>query len=130
MHFIEQTRLVAPFGNCFQACLASIFEVSLEEVPDWNINGEGRWLDLYDKWLAERGLAMVDIFINGNPCREFPKSFDVYWIGGFKSPRFNGTHAVVMKNHQIVWDPHPQRDMGVGDLVDCTFFVPLKLAGK
>jgi hypothetical protein len=126
---VEQTRTEIGKGNCFQACLASIFEIPIEEVPDWNRNGETRWLDLYDKWLAERGLAMTLVGVGGNPYREYPKDYYVYWIGGFESLRFKGLHAVVMKNYQIEWDPHPLREMGVGELVDCTFFLPLDLPG-
>jgi hypothetical protein len=128
MHFVEQTRIEQGKGNCFQACLASIFELPITDIPDWNANGEGRWLDQYDIWLAERGLAMAEVYINGNPYRDFPKNYDLLWIGGFKSPRLvRGEHAVVMRNHEVVWDPHPQREMGLGPLLSCIFFVPLKL---
>jgi hypothetical protein len=128
MHYVEQTRTEQGKGNCFQACLASIFELPLEAVPDWNANGEGRWLSIYDDWLAERGLAMAMVYVQDNAYREFPYNGrrEVIWIGGFKSPRLErGEHACVMVNHKMVWDPHPQRDMGVGELLNCTFFVPL-----
>jgi hypothetical protein len=129
MHFVEQTRTAPPCGNCFQACIASIFELPIEDVPDWNANGEGRWLDLYDVWLAERGLAMVCVDVHTDTFREFSyhDKISVYWIAGVKSPRISGSHAVVMENHKMVWDPHPQRDMGIRELIDCTFFVPLDL---
>lgn len=122
---VEQTRTESGYGNCFQACLASIFELTIGDVPDWNANGEGRWLDIYDVWLAERGLALVEVCTTKSHYREFPKNFDVYWIGAFKSPRIKGNHAVVMKNYQVEWDPHPLREMGLGDFVSCTFFVSL-----
>jgi len=47
-------------GNCMQAALASIFEIALEDAPDFT--GEivnGRWHLYLDRWLAVRNLELV-----------------------------------------------------------------------
>jgi hypothetical protein len=56
-----------------------------------------------------------------------------YWIATVVSPRgvlqhgpYRGSpvlHAVVMRGHALVWDPHPQRYMGVGQLVGRTYWL-------
>lgn len=55
-------------GNCLAACLASIFEVPLESIPelappecfvDWAIQPR-----LRNSWLAERGLAYLEIDVD------------------------------------------------------------------
>lgn len=56
-----------------------------------------------------------------------------YWIAHVVSPRgllkhgpYRGMpvqHAVVMRGGEMVWDPHPQRDMGVGQLVGMGWWV-------
>ncbi|HXE63252.1 MAG TPA: hypothetical protein VN519_06900 [Bryobacteraceae bacterium] len=120
---VEQTRTEIGFGNCWQACLASIFEVPLSEVPDWNAHGEKYWGDEYDRWLAERNLCMMEIAVGHEETTV--RTFPGYYIMAARSPRFSGTHAVVCHQGKIVWDPHPLREMGVGDAVDYTFFCPL-----
>jgi hypothetical protein len=121
---VEQTRTEIGYGNCFQACLASIFELPIEDIPDWNLNGGTGWGDIYANWLAERGLCMIEVEAAGvrdyNICL-----FPGHYIVGARSPRFKGLHAVVGSHGDIVWDPHPERSMGVGEIVDYTFFSPL-----
>lgn len=66
-----------------------------------------------------------------------------YWIAHVVSPRgflksgpYRGMpiqHAVVMRGANMVWDPHPQRDMGVGQLVGMGWWIvrdPLLLRRK
>lgn len=66
-----------------------------------------------------------------------------YWIAHVVSPRgllqhgpYRGTpvqHAVVMHGSELAWDPHPQRDMGVGQMVGMGWWIvrdPLHLRPK
>ncbi len=129
---INQTRLYTadaslPPGNCFQACLASIFEVPITEVPDeedtWKA-GMGSSMSwciyirrIYD-WLAERNLAILNVtYADYSMCLE-----DVYHIVSGPSPRNNSIlHAVVGKGVDLVHDPHPDKTMLDGDLKDYTY---------
>jgi hypothetical protein len=114
---IEQTRLTpAEGGDCQAACIASILECPLEEVPRLP-PGEGMSEEAWpvytrrlEEWLAARNLVEV--------C--FPATGEWrptgYAILAVKSPRFPGLeHAVVTLNGEIVWDPHPGRELGVGE---------------
>ena len=52
---VDQTRFGCPGGNCYQAVIASILELDLEEVPDFMNMGSGMTEALY-KWCSEREL--------------------------------------------------------------------------
>jgi hypothetical protein len=115
---VEQTIFTAPGGDCFPACLASLLDLPLAEVP----NHQGTdWWDAYQGWLAERGLTLGYV-----TCTELPGAAPAgYAILGAHSPRLDCLHAVICKDGVIVWDPHPQREMGVGAWVDWTVIGPL-----
>lgn len=120
---IDQTRFAielplteAP-GNCWAACIASILEVPLPEVPDeanfWKPGMSHRqsWR-LYEpsvhRWLRERGLLLLDVrskqvFYSG-------EQFDPFCIVSGPSPRnCDVNHAVVGRGMEIIHDPHPSR---------------------
>lgn len=47
-------------GDCFRACIASILELRLEEVPDFCAS-QGDWETNFHQWLAEKGLSSVEV---------------------------------------------------------------------
>ena len=55
MRRVLQTRTGAPNGNCTAACLASIFKVPLDEVPDPRWPDDILWSEGQDKILTRRG---------------------------------------------------------------------------
>lgn len=114
---VTQTDTSFTTGNCFAACLASVLELPLEQVPNFMDEGTG-WYDRYNDWLAGRNLRIFTY-------RGDLKPPTGYAILGAGSPRFNGMHAVVTHNGEIVWDPHPQSEMGVGEWIDWTLIIPL-----
>ena len=99
---VFQTRYAAAtFGNCFEACVASILEVPLSSVPDRSaLVDADAWADLVNQaqiaggdqavgdlalpteyeageqalrtWLEERGLAWLDLWI-GKAADEIPE---------------------------------------------------------
>lgn len=105
------------------ACVASILEITLEEIPD--IRGDDQY-GLLCLWLAGRGYGIVDIAFKP---RIKPKDGTLvawgqgYYIGGGKSPRGDFDHAVVMCSGGIVHDPHPSR-AGIEDIDSLTFLTP------
>ena len=114
---VEQTKLSYPDGNCFAACLASVLEVALEEVPCFH--GDG-WLDRYNEWLAPRNLVLINLTYasaEGEPW--YPAGYSLL---AAKSPRGDWLHAVVCLDGEVVWDPHPQREMGIGERKEWTIF--------
>lgn len=56
---VFQTRF-GKEGNCWPACLASLFEVPLEEVDHLACQHD-EWRERTDAWLASRGLFYVEI---------------------------------------------------------------------
>lgn len=120
---VDQTRcnagdsLTEAPGNCWAACIASILEVPLDDLPDeatyWKPGQhQAKSYIPYEKamfaWLRERGLLLVeiklpDVFFRGG-------EWDVYCILAGPSPRNpEVTHAVVGQGTRIVHDPHPSR---------------------
>lgn len=96
-------------GDCWAACIASILELPLEEVPNFvGLSDHSKGIlaeDLVKKWLKERGLFLLEIFLWGNSEKK-NKSWDLvlnwshldncYCILSVPSQRFpKGTHAVV-----------------------------------
>lgn len=115
---VEQTRLTWPDGNCFAACIASIFEVSLEDVMDYM--GDD-WHEKWNEWLAQYNITLIHWEIpegQQETCYKPP----CYYLLGADSPRGDWIHSVVAKGDEIMWDPHPQRDMGVKRWRDITIF--------
>jgi hypothetical protein len=53
--------------TCWQACLASVLEVRLEDVPVFNEEVEGvSWLQAYRSWLiTEHHSTMMDVTLRG-----------------------------------------------------------------
>lgn len=89
---VYQTEF-GPKGNCFAACLATILERDLAEVPDFRFEG---WAAKVQTWLAARGYAMAHWF-GGMP----PSGLA---IAGMLVPD-GSIHAAVFRNGRLVHDP-------------------------
>jgi len=112
---VDQTRFGSPGGNCLAACVASLLELPLADVPQL---GPTTWLDDLGAWLLKRGLYPICFKIDA-PWRPT----GLYILAG-KSPRGDFLHAVVARGDEVVHDPHPSR-AGVLSHVDVTLFVPI-----
>ena len=103
-------------GDCFRACVASILELPISDVPHFAQLTEGSssaafWNMAYD-WLESRGYEYV---YRTRAGRDSLDKTD-YQIMTGPSPRGNGTyHAVIGKGGIIVHDPHPSRAGLAGD---------------
>lgn len=106
-----QTRFGHPEGNCYAACLASIFEKDLAgiELPKPPTEEATRAL------LASWGYELVV-----TPASEPPPP-NVWHIAIGLSPRGNFWHAVVAKNGKVEFDPHPDRT-GIGKPQEWHYF--------
>lgn len=121
MHQVQQTRF-GEKGNCFQACIASLFELPIEVVPDFVNEYDLAWLGQFDSWLAPMNLLAschAAAIPNSVGCAEdlstqfglgaSPKGYaiaTIRLIGG--SGRL---HAVIYKDGKFLWDPNPERDV-------------------
>ena len=97
------------FGNCFSACLASLFELPLEKVPNFfTVAGpydDAAWWAAVRDWLRPRGYG---IMFNNLRDPEHLKLFEGYFIVSGKSSR-NVDHATIWKDGVMVHDPHPEQ---------------------
>lgn len=93
-------------GNCFEACLASIFEIDLVGVPMFH---DKDWFPRFYEWLVSKGFEYHGTIKPSNVSM-YSKGVDGYFIVAGESPRgkhIRGGHAVVYKNGVLVHDPHP-----------------------
>ena len=99
-------------NNCLQTCLASIFDVEIEEAPDiWRMPGAPRakkitsasWGAL-QRWTAKHGKTLLRVDArNRSQVKRLESSGEYYIACG---PAGNGgLHAVVMYGGQFVHDP-------------------------
>jgi hypothetical protein len=112
---VDQTTFGEGVGYCFSACVASILELSIGEVPFFG--ADELWWDRFQEWLGPRELyAMCITYRAGHT----PRGFHI--LSG-KSPRGDFLHATVARGADVVHDPHPSRD-GIHSRVDCVVIVP------
>lgn len=103
------------YGDCFRACLASLLELPISEVP--HIMHDNPPVEVYrqrtNSFLAEHDLFLFTV--GGLWDFEEWRSTnciirDVYHIISDRSPRFpDAFHAVIGKNGEVVHDPHPTK---------------------
>ena len=94
-------------GNCLAACIASVLEVPLDEVPQptaesfTDPEGWQRYMEQIRDWLAPRNLGML--------CSGFGGWLpDGYCLAGVRVCRESTmTHSVIFFNGELAHDPHP-----------------------
>lgn len=118
MNPIDQTTFGVKNGNCFSACVATILDLPIEEVPIF-VEKEN-WWGAFLEWLKPRGYYALCWHLK-NKDKSLLDSYGINILGG-KSPRGDFLHAVVADGSKIVHDPHPSRD-GIGELSDFTIIV-------
>ena len=105
-------------GNCFIACIASLLEIELHEVPAFH-HMDLDWRQPFIAFLNERGYDLRGSVFPGNEPSPFSwtglltviPGVDGYFIGGGPSVRtyVSRGHAVIYKDGVMVFDPHPSR---------------------
>ena len=114
MKRVFQSRIEKKHGTCMQAAIASLFEMFLDDVPNFIELGED-WFDIYVKFYEDRGYPL-NMF---NPCGmvdvakqalEIDKGINGYWCAAVQSINFGKDvwHAVIIdKDLNVVHDPNP-----------------------
>lgn len=115
---IHQTMLNNTNGNCLQACIASIFELDLDEVP--NFMDADDWEKAYHEYLMNLGYYYLTFDI-----KEMKKDHPSFIPHGYhliigESPRSpeddSYNHCVVGYNGEIAHDPVPEGSKGRDEL--------------
>lgn len=110
MKAVFQTTVEQGDGDCMRAVVASLLDMTIEQVPHFIRFGE-KWLDMYLGFLELCGWEYVG---NNSPGGVFPQidgSINGYFYAVVPSSLYpDGTHAVVMDlNGIIVHDPNPNK---------------------
>jgi hypothetical protein len=142
-----QTRFGFPHGNCLMACVSSITEISLDNLPDlfdetcwfdpetrkWRHDYKDRdWWTVLREALNRRGWDIMyrDVSnLSVYAARGMPQGWS---IACGPSPRAkvvnsdgeNAGHTVVCWNGGVVWDPHPSGDGLAGPVEDWIIMLP------
>lgn len=120
---VYQTIFDKPHGNCLQACVASILELDLDQVPNFVENDD--WFQALETFLERFDLQ---------PAQLDPTKTEKIWkptgfhIKGGLGPR-KLHHAVVGLAGKTVHDPHPDGG-GLVLLEDWIVFVATMTHGK
>ena len=120
---IKQTICDSQNANCFQACVASIFEVALNIIPNFQQGDPPDFYKTLCDWASLCNLIALEISIK---YLDDPSDFkDCYIIATGPSPRNpeKYLHAVIYLNGKMVHDPHPSNDGIIGQLSYVTVFV-------
>jgi hypothetical protein len=99
---VTQTTLSSENGNCWAACVASIFEMPIDSVVDIFAVPETHWTLAVDEWLGRANLAMVRVPHGA----DIPNGLSILSCPSVKFP--GCTHAVVCLDGGVVWDPNPK----------------------
>jgi hypothetical protein len=116
-------------GNCVSACIASLLELPIADVPYFmgtDADPDDFWKKRVNLWLGPRGLSLVHVKVS----RTFSQWPPGLFILMGRSPR--GLHAVVAKGGEmrasslriIAHDPHPSRT-GLKSVDGFAVLVPL-----
>ena len=91
-------------GNCMAACLASIFEVGLDDVPDFTGSiMSGGWYFYLERWLKNRNLSVL--MLPGKP-QHVPAGYAMACVNSETLPA-PIEHMVVVLNGWLAHDPNP-----------------------
>lgn len=115
-----------PFKNdCVRACIASILEIPIDEVPRFvEQNGSG-WRVAVWNWLDARGYGFIEM-----PFKEVGRK-NMFWTCGHfiamgispRHPDGKIQHAVVFKGYDLAHDPHPEKNGLVGEPLSAMFLI-------
>ena len=99
---VDQTKLHNPpiNGNCMNAAFASILEIALDDIPNFEDMQDTEWYPKLLRWLNSIGFHLIrwdqEIYLPS------------FFIANGPSPR-GVEHSVVYKGTDMVHDPHPSK---------------------
>lgn len=99
---------IGQVGNCFSACLASLLDLSIDQVPHFASHGEN-WFIVFYHFIKDTEFEFNGTWhIPNNPQWKDFNGIDGYSIVGGGSPRgIKNGHAVIYKDGEPFFDPHP-----------------------
>ncbi len=128
---VYQSNTDPKTGDCLAACVASVLELDLAEVPNFcGLHGD-QWLAELASWLV-RTRRMWALNLIAPPDQEHPfiamlDTFKPYVIAGGETARSDATgalHACVYRGGLLMHDPYPG-GKGLTKVTDWTVILPL-----
>jgi hypothetical protein len=127
VQLIDQTIFGEAVGNCLAACVATLLELPLTDVPNFCAEHGDGWFPHFCRWLQERDHAALyqrfntaaDVQAHLDHAREFAPN--VPWIAGGLSRR--GPHACIYLGDRLLHDPFPHGRTGLHRIEDAVFLV-------
>lgn len=116
---VMQTLFGNEKGNCMQACLASLLELALDQVPNF-VEYRSRWHDKYVEFC--RSYGVYPLYFPAEAV-ESPEVFQGYYDLSVETER-SLLHSVIAKDGQIIHDPYPGGST-ITKIVGYTIFVSL-----
>lgn len=130
---VMQRRTELGIGDCLHACLASILECSIDDIPDLSSNCASllHQIENENAFLASRGLKAIRCHMTGGyESGDVLFCFDGYAIAHGVSPRGKTQHAVVVRSNdgmiEIAHDPHPDGSGIKGEFTGIEWLVPVQ----
>ena len=116
MNKVFQTRFgghYAPLenqGNCFQACVATVLQMPLEEAYDCTgIQEEEHWFDDFNKWLSQYNLGCIFVEHSAEKPISGSAFKGIQIAECMRKTLYHGErHVVVIQDGQLLHDPHPK----------------------
>jgi len=105
-------------GNCLATAFASLLEIPISDVPEFENMNAGIWFAIMKKWLESIGFDLIEW------REEEPTHLKGYYMVCGKSPRGDFNHQVIHRAGKLAHDPHPSQ-AGVIGFVDAYALVPL-----
>lgn len=113
-------------GNCFAACIASLLECDINEVPFWKTKTDSwdEYQSILNSYLQQNHCILMY-------CDDYHTEYDqyieelkgsFYILSGDSSRGFE--HAVIYRDGELVHDPHPEGD-GLLNVKHIYFFYKL-----
>lgn len=114
MKKVYQSRIEKKHGTCMQAAIASLFEIFIEDVPNFIELGD-EWFYNLKKFYKDRGYKHCCFNPNGNidltkQVLKIDEGVNGYWFASVPSINLGEgvTHAVIIdENMNVVHDPNP-----------------------
>lgn len=108
-------------GNCFESCVASIFELDINKVPSFNFIDN--WVQCFSEWLYDNfGLTYVQFIIEDT--KKLKGAFKGFHLITGDSPRNNGIrHCCVGQDLEIIFDPLGEDSEQIKENLEYGFFV-------
>lgn len=114
-------------GNCFAACIASVLEIPIYNVPNFCLAED--WLVQAIRFAKSHGYGLLHVQ-DGKGVRLLAAETSCYSLVTGKSPRGDFLHSVVYRGLEMAHDPHPSGDGLGGDPEDWIFFIAINPAIK